>query len=239
MIEPLIRQLSIRDDLTEDDLALLRSLPVQSRPIGRGREMVAAHSWPGESCLLLEGVAGREMIRAGGGRQISALHFAGEFVDVHSIVLKQIDHSVVAMTDCRVAFIPHKELSRILTASPHLTRLFWLNTAIDGAIERAWIACMGRSSALEHLAHNFCEIFLRLRVIGLAEGQRFGFKLTQAELADCLGLSAVHINRSLQELRSRNLLDWDSQEIVIHNWDALVKLADFNGTYLNLIKLAR
>ncbi|MDP3255358.1 MAG: Crp/Fnr family transcriptional regulator [Bosea sp. (in: a-proteobacteria)] len=239
MIEPMIQHLSARDDLTELDVQLLRSLPLHVRSYDKGHELVQAQSWPKESCLLVEGIAGRELSKADGTRQISALHFAGEIVDAPSFILKQIDHSVVTLTRCKAAFIPHGEIKRITEASPHLARLLWLGTVVDGSIQRAWIAALGRSDALARLSHVLCEIYLRMRMVGQASGDRFEFGLSQAQLADCLGMSPVHINRSMRELRARGLVDWESHEVVIHDWAELVRTAQFDGTYLNLIKLPR
>jgi CRP-like cAMP-binding protein len=239
MIEPLIRFMLARDDLSAEEIDLLRSMRIRAKPVLKGQDMVEAHSWPQESCLLLDGIAGREMQKADGSRQISAIHFSGDLVDGHAYVLKQIDHSIVAMTDCTVGFIPHTELRRITEACPHLTRMLWLGTAIDGAIQRAWIACMGRSQATEHLAHFICETYLRLRAAGLADDYRMRLHLTQSQIADCMGISTVHINRSLRELRGTELVSWEQHEVVIHNWEGLVRYASFDGTYLNFVKVAR
>jgi CRP-like cAMP-binding protein len=239
MIEPLIRYMLVRDDLSTEEIDLLRSMQINPKQVRKGQEMVEAHSWPKSSCLLLRGIAGREMQRSDGKRQISALHFAGDLVDAHAFVQKQIDHAIVAMSDCVVGYIPHTEIRRVIDASPHLMRMFWLGTAIDGAIERAWISCMGRSPAAEHLAHFVCETYLRMKVAGLADNCRMSLDLTQSQIADCTGMSTVHINRSLQEIRGTELLTWEQKDIVIKDWDGLVRFAHFEGTYLNLVKVPR
>lgn len=228
-----------RDVVTEAECVLLGTLQLRERRFRRGEEIVSAKSHPGESCLMLEGISGRQVMTVDGKRQISALHIGGDFVDLHSFVLKRMDHGVVSLTDTRVAFVPHLEIRRVVDACPHLGRLFWLLTAIDGAIQRAGIACLGRSTALQHMAHLFCELWTRMNVVGLATPTSFPFALTQGELADVTGLSAVHVNRTIQELRALGLVDWNGQRVEIHDFEKLATLCDFDKTYLNLFREPR
>ncbi|SIR18529.1 cAMP-binding domain of CRP or a regulatory subunit of cAMP-dependent protein kinases [Bosea sp. TND4EK4] len=192
-----------------------------------------------ESCLLVDGIAARETVSREGKRQLSALHFAGDFVDLHGFVLKEIDHGVTALTDCTAVFVPHTEITRVIGQSPALGRALWMLTAVDAAIQRAWIACLGRSPALTHLAHLLCEIYLRLHLVDLAWGYRFSLAITQVELADALGLSPVHMNRTIQELRATGLVSWNGFDVAIQSWDGLLALAEFDGTYLNLVQRFR
>lgn len=238
-LRPFIRTLEQRDKLSPDELRLLSSAQIRVQPFRRGQEIVRAKSRPVESCVMFQGISGRETMTSEGKRQISALHIAGDFVDLHSFSLKRMDHAVIALTEVTAIFIPHAEIRRIIDASPHLGRLFWLMTTIDGAIQRAWIACLGRSTAMQHMAHLFCELWTRMEVVGLVSGYSFPFRLTQAELADVVGLSAVHVNRTLQELRGLGLVDWNGEQVEINDFDRLVALGDFDKTYLNLIQEPR
>ena len=135
-----------------------------------------------------------------------AIHVVGDFVDLHSFVLKTMDHSVGALTRCRVALVPHEFLQGVTERLPHLTRLLWLDTLVDAATHREWIVGMGRRSALEQLAHLICELYVRLEVLGQVDGATFDLPLTQTDLGDALGLSLVHINRTVRELREAGLL---------------------------------
>jgi CRP-like cAMP-binding protein len=130
--------------------------------------------------------------------------------------------------------VDHTSLKTITETSPHLTRLLWLDTLIDGAIHREWIVGMGRRTKKAHLAHLICELYLRLQVVGLTEGQSFQFPLTQLELADVIGASVVHLNKSLQALRRENMFTWTNRVITILDWERLQEYADFNPLYLNL-----
>jgi CRP-like cAMP-binding protein len=145
-----------------------------------------------------------------------------------------MDHAVLAITPCSVAGVPHEILRDISENHPHLTRLLGVNIAVDAAVHRQWIVSMGRCSALEHAAHLLCEMFLRLRAVGLTEDDSFKLPLTQAELGDTLGLSTVHVNRVVQELRAQGLITWRGEMLVIDDWERLQELAEFDPTFLSL-----
>ena len=145
-----------------------------------------------------------------------------------------MDHSVVALGPCAVGFVPHGSIRRAVEASQHLARMFWLSTVIDGAIQRNWITCLGRRSAEQHLGHLICELHVRLEAAGQASGHQFSIPVTQTELGDVLGLSTVHVNRKLQELRRLELVRWKDNEVTILDWDRLVDLTEFDATYLSL-----
>lgn len=198
-------------------------------------DMVREGDRPTESKLLLEGFAARYKLLASGKRQITHIHVSGDFVDLHSFPLKRMDHGIVALSPCKVGIVPHEVIHRITQEHPHLTRLLWMNTAIDRAIHRQTIVVVGRQDARGKLAHLICELFLRLESVGLAEGRSFHLPITQAEIGDVLGLSTVHVNRTLQELRSGRLLRWERTAVEILDWERLCEVAEFNPDYLNLV----
>lgn len=230
----LLRYLQRRDRLSMEEQALIEALPMRPQRFRRGDEIVVQHSRPLESCLITEGFTARLLHMADGKRQITAVHIPGDFVDLHAVLLKVMDHSVAAISDCRAIFVPHAAIIHVAERSPHLGRLFWMSTTIDAAIQRAWIGSLGRRSATMHLAHLICEMYLRLETVDLASENRMGFPITQAELSDILGLSAVHVNRVVQELRRMNLITWDRREVVILDFARLAEFADFDSTYLSL-----
>jgi CRP-like cAMP-binding protein len=203
------------------------------------RDVVREHDRQTRSHLLLEGWAGRYITLSDGRRQIVAVHVPGDFVDLHSFPLQVMDHSVATFTPCRIAFAPHDRLREVTTRHPHVARLLWLSTLIDAAILRQWLVGSGKRSALEQTAHLFCELFVRLQLTGRTEGQTFIFPLSQSELADCLGVSAVHANRVLQELRATQVLAWRGRHVEIRDWEALQALAEFDPVYLNLVDSPR
>jgi CRP-like cAMP-binding protein len=182
----------------------------------------------------VSGFTARYQVLEEGARQITALHVAGDFVDLHSLLLKPMDHGVVALSDCQIMKVDHGRLRAIAGQHPHLGRMLWLNTLIDAAIHRQWIVAMGRRTALEHAAHLLCEVYSLLSVVGLAPDMTFEFPITQQDLADALGLSSVHVNRTVQDLRIRGLISWDGTTARILDWDGLAALAEFDPTYLQL-----
>jgi CRP-like cAMP-binding protein len=194
--------------------------------------MIREGDRPTESTVLITGLAARYSLLRNGKRQITVLHVPGDFVDLHSFFIKTMDHAIMAITPCTVGGVPHETLRGISENHPHLARLLGVHIAVDGAIHRHWIVAMGRRSALEHTAHLLCELFLRLQVVGLTEGYSFKLPLTQAELGDTLGLSTVHVNRVVQELR-KGLITWRGETVVIEDWLRLQELAEFDPTFLS------
>jgi CRP-like cAMP-binding protein len=235
----LARALERRDRLSAEERRLIEELPARKRRFDSGEELVAEHSEPSESCLLLNGFVARAQFLPDGKRQLTAVHIAGDFVDLHALLLKVLDHSIVALTSCEAAFVPHASLVAAVEAAPHLGRLFWLSTVIDGAIQRTWVTSLGRRSAAVHLAHLICELFVRLEIVGLVRGNSFDFPLTQTDIADMIGLSLVHTNRTIQEMRSSGLIIWGRKVLTIIDQQRLRDFAEFDPTYLNLVNRPR
>lgn len=231
-----IAALSARDTLEDRERDLIESLPSRAGRYRRGEELVAEGSRPTESCLITSGMAARTIYLMEGQRQITAIHVPGDFVDLHSLYLKTMDHSVAALGACTAVFVPHPDIVRITAESPHLARLFSLTLALDAAIQRAWITSLGRRGAAAHLAHLLCELFYRFRVVGLTAGSSFDLAVTQSELADVMGLSTVHTNRAVKQLRATGLVGWVGSRVTIHDLGSLAAMSDFDPLYLNLRK---
>ena len=233
-IQPLIQYLENRDALSLEELNALKALPVDLKSLKKGDYVVHEGDRPLRSCLVLDGLAARTNLTAEGRRHITAVHIGGDFVDLHSLLLKQMDHAVVALNNLEVAFVAHVDLLALIKDHDHLGRLLWLSTVIDAAIQRAWTAAMGSRSAADHMACLLCELFIRLRAQGMTRGNSFNFPVTQADLGDMLGLSAVHVNRTLQDLRKTKLVSWRGSTVTITNFDSLARLVSFDPQYLNL-----
>jgi CRP-like cAMP-binding protein len=232
-IELLIANLRHRDELSASEAGMLEALRVRRAVFSRGEEIVAEGSRPQSSCLLERGLAARAVIRQNGSRQLTALHIGGDFVDLHGLTLRLMDHGVVALTDCEAIFVRHEEIQEITETASHLTRLLWLLTTVDAAIQRRMTVLMGRHTPLERLGHLLCEMYVRMEAVGLAHEQQFNLALTQAVLADLLGLSVVHTNRTVQDLRATRLLTWDQHDIRVHDFPRLAQLSSFDPTYLS------
>ena len=234
-----VKAMAYRDAITDDEVALLAKLPTRRATYNKGAEIVAEHARAEQSCIMLSGVAARAVYTIRGQRQLTALHIAGDFIDLHALLLKIMDHSVVAMSSCEVAFVDHEALLAVFENSPHLGRIFWLSTVIDAAIQRAWTASIGRRTPAQSIGHLLCELYVRFRLIGHNRGQTFDLPLTQSDLADLLGLSIVHVNRKVRELREAGLARWDGTSVTVPRFETLAEFSEFDPTYLSLNKEPR
>jgi CRP-like cAMP-binding protein len=234
-----LRKLDVRDRMSAEERDLIEALPRREMVLQKNDDLVRQGSRPRESCLMLEGFAARLHILENGKQQISGIYVPGDFVDLHSLLLKVMDHSVVALGPCRAAYVPHDSLQAITDRAPHLTRLLWLSTLIDAAILRAWVVSSARRTSLQRFAHFLCELYTRLEVVGLVQKNTFRFPASQADVGDILGLSTVHVNRTLQELRATGCVAWRREGITVSNFDQLSRIADFDALYLNLFREPR
>lgn len=239
MFELLIRKLQVRDDLAAGEIESLRGLVGEEVQYPRRAHIVRAGEHQSKSRLLLAGWVARAKILEDGRRQITEIHIPGDFVDLHSFLLKRLEHDIVALTPCVIGNVDHGRLREISDSQPHLTRMLWLTTLIDAAIHREWMTAMGRQSALSQIAHLICELYLRHEIVGLAADYRFDFPLTQEEIGDVCGLTSVHVNRIFQEIRARGLIATEQQKMTILDWRGLASLGQFDPTYLNICKEPR
>jgi CRP-like cAMP-binding protein len=238
-LEALLMKMRARDVVGEAEEETLREAIGRIGEVAPGQPLVRAHTTLSESILLFEGLACRYKDLAGGERQIMELHVPGDFVDLHGFLLKRLDHTVGALTPVRYVVVPHDALRRITETQPHLVRILWFSTLIDAAIHREQIVSVGRRTALSRIAHLLCELFLRLKVVGLADDDGYALPLTQADVADATGLTSVHVNRMLRKLRTDEILTYRGGEVVIHDWERLQRVAEFHETYLHLERRPR
>ena len=221
-------------DLSDDERDVLLNLPTQVMDIRADQDLVREGDRPSRSFLLLEGFACVFKVTGDGKRQIMAFHVPGDIPDLHSLHLKVLDMSVVTITPCKVGFIQHEAIRDVCNRYPRIAAALWRDTLIDAAIFREWMINVGRRPAISRLAHILCEMVVRLRTVGLAEDHRCDLPITQTELSDALGLSAVHVNRVLQELRGMGLIQWRSGMLMVLDWEKLKEVGDFDPTYLHV-----
>lgn len=233
-----LRKLESLNSLSEEEKQALLAVMGPPITIEKGRDIAADGSMPKQSTAILSGIGCRYKILADGKRQIVALQYPGDMVDLYSYVLKRMDHAVGAMTTCTISHIDHEEVRRLCAQYPNLGYAFWRDTMVDASVFQMWIVGLGRRSARERLAHLFCEQFLRLANVGLAKpGTPIDLYLTQADLADATGLSMVHLNRTLQELRGEGVIDKKTAYMTIIDWKRLQEIAGFDPSYLHLREL--
>lgn len=238
IVEALLRAIERRDALSDREREALAKAIAEVRVHAPGDTLIRAGAPAEYSTLLVDGLLGRVFYMSEGKRQIVALHVPGDFVDLHSLLLKRLDHDVVALSEVRVALVPHAVLRRLTETEPHLARMLWLLTVIDAAIHREWIGRLGHSAAVR-IAHLLCELQTRFAVVGLATPEGFPIDLTQADFGDMTGLTPVHINRTLRKLREANLAVVRDGFASIPDLAKLREFAGFDPTYLYLEKQAR
>jgi CRP-like cAMP-binding protein len=230
----LIRKLEKRDHLSDDERAVLQGFGEHVREFQANEELVGEGDRPWESKLLLEGFVARFKALGDGRRQITALHVPGDFVDLHSFLLKRMDHGIVALTPCIVAPVSHDKLQDVTETHAHLTRMLWLSTLLDAALQRQWIVMLARHDPRYQLAHILCELYLRLQAVDLIDESAFRCGIAEGQFCDMLGGSTADIGPIFEELQASGLVTWADEMVVIEDWQRLSERAEFDPTYLNL-----
>jgi CRP-like cAMP-binding protein len=239
VIDKLLLKMRRRDDVSAEEETILRAAVSDVREVAADVTVVRADVDLHVSTVLIDGLMCRYKDLGNGERQITELHVPGDFVDLHSFPLKRLDHNVMSLVPSRIALVPHDRILAITETQPHLTRLLWFMTTLDAAIHREWQLSLGRRTSLARVAHVLCELQMRLDIVGLAEGMTYRLPLTQVDLAECLGLTPIHVNRTLRELRSQGLVTFRSKLVSIDNYGGLKRIAEFNPDYLYLDKRPR
>lgn len=239
MIEKLLVKLRLYDVLGQAEEDALRQTIGRVARFNRGDVIVHSRTELTQATILLSGFVYRFRDLSDGRRQAMELSVPGDFIDLHSVLMKRIDHEIGCLSPVKVVFVPHERLEALAVEFPHLARLLWLHTLIDAAIHREWIVSLGARSSVERMAHLFCEAAARLEPVGLGDLAGYPFPLTQADMAELLGLSLVHVNRTLRELRERDLVSFKDHKVQIRDWDGLVALAQFDPFYLGMNRRPR
>jgi CRP-like cAMP-binding protein len=221
-------------DLEDAEKEALSKLPFRVEQVDAGRHTINDGERPTYSQMVLAGILGTSKTLINGRRQIASLHIKGDWPDLLSLHLGHMDSDVRALTPAVVAFLDHGDIRKLCRLHPRLGDLFWKFTLIDAAMFRHWVINVGQRPAEPRVAHLFCEYVARAESAGLADGSSFSFPLTQADLADATGMSVVHLNRTVQSLRSRRLIAWENGILTVLDRTRLEALADFSTDYLHL-----
>lgn len=236
-LEPLVRKLEQHTKLNREDRAALLALPCTVKTLERHHYVVREREAASHSCIMLSGFAVRSKIVVNGNRQILAIHMRGEALDLQNSLLEIADHSVQMLTSGRVAMIPRDEIVRIAFERPALGQAMWKDTLVDASIFREWIANVGRRDARTRISHLLCEFSLRLKVAGIGAQTGYELPMTQEQLGDATGLTAVHVNRTIKALEAEGLIDRSNpRSIHIGDWRKLAEAGDFDSNYLHLHK---
>ncbi|HEY0027459.1 MAG TPA: Crp/Fnr family transcriptional regulator [Allosphingosinicella sp.] len=232
-LERVVRRLERRVPLDEADRQAVRRLPLTHRTLDPASYMVREGETVVNCSILISGFAYRHKVTGEGERQILSIHMPGEFLDLQNCLLGVADHNVQALTRCEVAFVPVTAIRALTEAHPMVARAMWIDTLIDAAIYREWMVNVGRRDSTSRLAHLLCEIALRLEDAGLSSRGVYELPMTQEQIADCAGLTPVHVNRVLKELGRLGLIQRDKRAVTIVDWDRLRTVGDFSTRYLH------
>ena len=221
------------DVLGPDDEAALVAATSKPRAIPAKNDLIREGDRPGPVFVILEGWACRYKILAGGARQVLAFLMPGDSCDLHAGLLAEMDHSIQTVTPALVATIDRAEMDSIMDSHRGVAKAMYIAQLVDEGTMRAWITSMGRRASIERVAHLMCELYVRARNIGLAFESGLTLPLSQVLLADALGLTPVHTNRVLKELRLNGTMTLQRGSLLITDPDKLVQIAGFDGNYLH------
>jgi CRP-like cAMP-binding protein len=230
----LIRRLQAISAIDDEDVANIRSLPIDLKTYEAGQYIVRDGERPMASCLLAEGFCIRSKTTLEGRRQILSIHIPGEIPDLQSLYLHELDHDLVTLTECRLGFIPHTALKVLVRQRPNVAEVLWRDTLIDAAMFREWIVNVGQRPAASRLAHIVVELRERLKVIGREHGDRVEMPLTQEQIGEAMGITPIHANRIIKQLREDGVLEFHRGYVTVLNENKLEELAHFDDRYLHL-----
>ena len=233
-LQPLLRKLDYYGALSDADRAAVLALPHTLKTLEAHSYIVRQGDLATHACLIRSGFTYRHKIVADGGRQICSINMTGDFVDLHNTLLKTSDHNIQVLDRAELAYIPHEAIRGLAEDHPAVGRAMWFDTLLDGSIFREWMANIGRRPARRRLAHLLCEFAVRLEVAGIGKHEEYTLPMTQEQLADCTGLTAVHVNRTLRVMDKEGLLTRTNRSIAVNDWAKLRAVGDFETAYLHL-----
>jgi CRP-like cAMP-binding protein len=232
-LSPFVRKLERLGPLADEDRRALEALPLRVRRVDVDGDLVREGDRPSHCLLLLDGFACRHKTLDDGRRQIVSFHIAGDIMDLSGLLLGRMDHGITALTPVEVAPVPSATVLDWAERRPGLNRLLWRDALIDASIFREWVLNVGRRSARERVAHVVCELVARSLSAGLVPDYRCELPVTRADLADATGLTVVHANRVVQEMRAEGLVEVRGRTLAVVDWRGLTRAAGFDPAYLH------
>lgn len=233
-LELMLRNLELRSPLSEEDRQAVLDLPCTLKTLEPSTYTVREADPPTSCCVLVSGFAYRQKLAGDGQRQIVAVHIPGDALDFQNLFLDVSDHSVQMLTRGQVAFVPRGDLQKLARSRAAVGHAVLVKILVEASIFREWVLNVGRRESRARLAHLLCEFAVRLEAEGLAEEYGYELPMTQEQLADALGLTPVHVNRTLKALESEGLIIRNKRVVSFPDWERLRKAGDFNQRYLHL-----
>jgi CRP-like cAMP-binding protein len=237
--EILVRKLKEHTRLSREDVDLLQSLPFTERILQPNEDLVSQGERPHNSALVTSGMVGRFHLRPGGRRQYISFHVAGDWPDLQSLFLDQMDHSVCATGAAQVALVSHEKILDLFESRPAIGLAFWRETLIDASIFRDAITNNSSRGVRARIAHFFCEQYYRAQAAGLSRDGSCYLPLSQVQIGETLGISVVTTNRGMQALRRTGVAEFRRGRLFVRNWRKLQALGEFDPRYLHLTRQNR
>ncbi|MBR0876361.1 CRP-like cAMP-binding protein [Bradyrhizobium japonicum] len=229
----LVRRLRTSSGISDDDVKEIEALPIAVRQYPADTPVVRDGERATNCCLIADGFCARSKTISSGKRQILSIHIPGEIPDLMSLFLHVMDHDLSTLAPCTLGFISHETLRKLHQRSPSVAEMFWRDTLIDAAMFREWIVNVGQRPAPARLAHVMIELRERLRVIGRLDGNSFEMPLTQEQIGEALGITGVHANRVIKQLRQEGIVELHRGRVTVLDERKFLDLADFDGRYLH------
>jgi CRP-like cAMP-binding protein len=234
MQHALTRKLESFEPLSDQARWALNGLVIKVRQVGARQDLIQEGDKPENVLLILDGFACRYKVLPDGQRQIMALLVPGDFCDLNVFILDEMDHAIGTISTCQVVDIPRQAIDETATHHASIARAFWWCSLVDGAVLREWLVNIGGRLPAPRIAHLFCELLMRLEAVGRVTDNSYAFPLTQTEIAETMGLSDVHVNRTLGDLRALGLIHLKQRVLTILDVERLKAFCDFTPNYLHL-----
>jgi len=229
-----LKRLLIRSALTADEQKAILSLTGDKQRFAAHADIVNPGDTVDSACLVAKGLIARYDQMLDGHRQITSFYIAGDMCDLHSVVAPKASWSISAISAVTIIRVPHRQLSERCLRYPAIAMAFWRDGTVDASIFAKWVGNLGRKNARARIAHVMCELGMRIEAAGLGTRTSFELPITQERLGEATGLTTVHVNRTLQEIRGEGLLSFRNGQAEIHNWNALAEAAEFDPAFLML-----
>ena len=223
-----------RSALSAEEQQAILDLPSHAHQIRANSDIVSPGQTVDHACMVAHGLAARYDQMADGRRQITCLYIRGDMCDLHSVVAPTAAWGIVGLSTTTVLHVPHRELRELTETNPAIAQAFWRDVTADASILSKWVGNVGRRDARARIAHLLCETGIRTEEAGLGTRTCFPFEITQQQLADATGMTAVHVNRTIQALRGEDVIHTEGRTIHVRDWNRLADIGEFDPAYLLL-----